>query len=44
MPKVSKSHLKKDTKESKAIYKCAEKIESKAEKLMKRDKKVKKNG
>lgn len=42
MPKVSKAHLKKDKKESKAIYKCAEKIESNAEKLMERDKKVKK--
>ncbi len=42
MPKVSKEHLKKDKKESKAIYNAAEKIEKNAEKLMGRDKKVKK--
>lgn len=42
MPKVSRTHLKKDKKESKAIYNAAEKIEKNAEKLMDRDKKVKK--
>ena len=43
MPKVSRTHLKKDKKESKAIYNAAEKIEKNAEKLMDRDKKVKRN-
>jgi hypothetical protein len=42
MPKVSKAHLKKDKKESKAIYNAAENIEKNAKKLMERDKKVKK--
>lgn len=43
MPKVSKEHIKKDTKESKVIYDAAEKIEKNAKKLMSRDKKVKKS-
>jgi hypothetical protein len=42
MPKVSKGHLKNDKKESKSIYRAAEKIEKQSEKLMERDKKVKK--
>ncbi len=42
MPKVTTGHLKNDKKESKAIYKAAEKIEGQAKKLMERDKRVKK--
>lgn len=42
MPKVSKKHLSSDKKDAKKVYKCAEKIEHSAEKLMDRDKKVKK--
>ena len=41
MPMVTKGHLKKDKGNAKAIYKAAEKIENKAEKLLERDKKVK---
>ncbi len=42
MPRVSKKHLMKDKMESLSIKKEAEKIEGLSEKLMKRDKKVKK--
>lgn len=42
MPKVSKKHLNKDKANAKSIYKSAEKIEKNAEKLLERDKKVKK--